>query len=314
MVISNLSTFSIFTFLFSLLFLWYYIFWWLKNNRKKIEILFLCLAFFFAFINVFEIKWPFKSGETMTHWNRILFALDVSRSMDTIDVGKRSRLDAAKDFMFRSLESGNEYALVVFWWEALEVLPFTSDLWLFQTIAHWVDYRNLSRQWTNMNALFWVIENFFPSKEESGFVVILSDGWDEEENILEDYQKSLQEKNIKWVVVWVWTKEGNYIPTGRDVFWRIIYKTYRWEKVISKLNEEKLKDIASDFSFGYMSLKDSLSIDSLKEKIYRESQKVSLKNQEEKRIDMTRILIFFSFVFFLLYFIFANFWTLWKRK
>jgi phage-related protein len=77
--------------------------------------------------------------------------------------------------------------------------------------------------------------------------------------------------------------------------------------VISKLNEEKLKDIASDFSFGYMSLKDSLSIDSLKEKIYRESQKVSLKNQEEKRIDMTRILIFFSFVFFLLYFIFANF-------
>jgi preprotein translocase subunit SecG len=29
---------------------------------------------------------------------------------------------------------------------------------------------------------------------------------------------------------------------------------------------------------------------------------------------MTRILIFFSFVFFLLYFIFANFWTLWKRK
>lgn len=315
MIFTNLTLFTVVLFLLIIVILSYYIFYSIKNNKKFLETIFLCLSVFFFSINIFALKWWVSTSTDKSYGSKILFALDVSKSMNALDYRENwrliSRLDASKNIIYDSLKKWNEYGLIVFSWESLEVLPFSSDLSLFQTIVSWVDDKNLSKHGTDLWELFLSITDFFASEDDWWLVVVLTDGWDEEENITSSSIKMLQEKNVKTVFVWVWNKDGNYIPTRKDLFWNIIYKTFKWKKVVTKLNEKKIKNISSENGFDYYRFEDLDDLGSLAYFITKRLDLIAMESDITARSDLTRLFSFISFIFFILYLIFSQF--LWKR-
>jgi len=315
MIFTNIHTLTILLFLFVIIILSYYIFYSIKNNTNIFEVVFLSISIFCLAINIFALKWWLNKSNDEIFGSRIVFALDVSKSMNALDYRKGnnfiSRLDASKNIIYDSLKEWNEYGLVIFSGESLEVLPFSSDLWLFKTIVSSVDDKNISKHGTDLWELFLSTTDFFASEDEWGLVVILTDGWDEEEDIVSNSTEVLQEKNIWVVFVWMWNRGGSYIPASRDLLWNIIYKTYEGKKVVTKLNESKLKNITDKYDFDYFRFEDLADFDSLDYFISSRLDLVAMQNDIESRSDLTRWFALISFIFFILYLIFSQF--LWKR-
>jgi hypothetical protein len=223
-----------------------------------------------------------------------------------------SRLNIAKNAIYESLVHWNEYGLIIFSGESLEVLPFSSDLWLFKTIVSWVDDKNMSKHGTSLWGLFLSIADFFTPEDEWWLVVILTDWWDEDENIDSNIVEMLKSKNIKIVFVWIWNKVGSHIPEGRDFFGNIVYKTYEWKRVVTQLNEKKLQSLSWKYNFDYFWLEDIDDISSLKYLLSKRLDFITIEKELDSRQDLTRFIIFFSFIFFILYLVFSQF--LWKRN
>ena len=154
MIFTNVHTLTILLFLFVIIALSYYIFYSVKNNKNIFEALFLSISIFFLAINIFVLKWWLNKDNEEIYGSRIVFALDVSKSMNALDYREGnnfiSRLDASKNIIYDSLNEWNEYGLVIFSGESLEVLPFSSDLSLFKTIVSSVDDENISKHGTDL--------------------------------------------------------------------------------------------------------------------------------------------------------------------
>jgi hypothetical protein len=113
----------------------------------------------------------------------------------------------------------------------------------------------------------------------------------------------MKNENIEYFIAWVWTKEWWRIITWRDVFWSLIYQTYNWQYVTSKLNENNLKKLATIFDWKYLKLDKYNDINNFSDEIGRIEKKVIENNAYSNDVDASRKLAFISFLFFVLYLI-----------
>ncbi len=309
MFFTNLNIFSIILFLWILcliVFMIYRTYFDYKKNKNKLIFLsniFLILSIFMLSIWIF---WPKKISNSAKNylWTNIVFVLDVSKSMNAIDIKSKdlvySRLEASKKFIEEFLLNypWNKYSLVVFAWEAIRILPFTSDTNLFSTFLSWVDSKNLSKQGSNLVlAINEWLKNF--TKENDAWVLVLLSDWDDEKNL---NLEKLNDK-IKFLSIWVWTTKWSYIPIWKNIFGDTVYKTYKWWKVITKLYEENLKKIANFYNWIYSNLNDFWDFSKLDSTLNQVSKQSFIDNSENS-LDLKRYISMFSFVFFLLYIIF----------
>jgi hypothetical protein len=103
------------------------------------------------------------------------------------------------------------------------------------------------------------------------------------------------------VLVWVWSLEWSYIPSWVDVFWRVFYKIYNWERVITKLEEDIIKNISSKLDWTYFRLDELWKIEKLEEIIFNNTEKSILKKDIENRLDLTRYIIVLAFLFWIMF-------------
>ncbi len=191
--------------------------------------------------------------------NNIAIVLDVSQSMNVRDMEGKSRLQTAKKKIYTILSKyeGYNFSLTIFAWDSQRVLPFTDDISLFATFLQWLDSTNITRQGTNVQAAMEDgVKSFWEDK--TGFLIIFTDGDENYINLDADIIKKIKKQDIQSFIVWVGTKKGGYIPTG-DVF--SPYKTYRWQRVIARLNTKALKDISSQIGGKYLSINDDIKLD-----------------------------------------------------
>jgi|GEM_PF-1961822 len=82
---------------------------------------------------------------------RILFTLDVSRSMSARDYAGRTRLESAKAFIQYIVNKypSHQYGLYVFAGEGMHILPFTQDTEVFLTLLKSVDEKSVYTQGSN---------------------------------------------------------------------------------------------------------------------------------------------------------------------
>lgn len=312
MIISNLNTFSItifiLLFIISLIVLYFQFLEYKKTNDKQrfYGIIFLIISFIILLFPIFWIKF-LKNINSKNEWTNIVFVLDVSKSMNALDFSEGrevfSRLIAAKNFIANFINDNqwNKYSLVVFAWDTQRVLPFTQDSDLFATMLSSVDENNVSKQWTNLkDALKDWFKNF-TSDNDFWSLVLITD-WSDEVNENLNELTDLKNDKIKLLVVWVWTTAGAYIPIWQDPFWQIVYKTYNGEKVVTKLNENSLKDIATFFSWDYYNL-DKLSKTDDLSSLLKWVAKKSLITKKENYMDLTRYFVTISLLFFIIYLI-----------
>lgn len=288
-----------------------------KQNKKLISTILLFLSLFFVIINIFEIKWWYDTKIEKIKWWKIVFVLDVSKSMDTIDVKKDyaqvSRLTLSKwiieNFIIKNI---NDYWLLLFAWDSLETIPFTNDIWIFTTILNWVTTDSVFVKWTNLNKVFENLNTFFTPENDIWLVVLLTDWWEEQLSIDNKLLDNLQSKWIEFLIIWVWTTWWSRIPIWFDYNWTQLYKTYKWLELVSKLNKNELKRISNKYNFSYVDISDFSNYSNIESLINEYLKKVEISKNISYRVDYTRFFIMFSFIFFILFLLSDNF--LWRRK
>jgi len=313
----NLITWTIFTFMLIIsVYLVYVRFKIIKKNLPQIKNVFpyykfnylklilLFISFLIAAISIFQPKWFPSKKEIKNQWIDIMFVLDVSKSMNTIDVKNKTypitRLQLAKQAIkqFITNHPNNRYWLVIFAWDAITTIPLTSDVDTFLTLLAGVNYKNLTKQWTNFNsAIQHAIDSLKLDKNKWKVLVLISDWWDPE-----DYQwlHINLPKDLKTIVIWIWSKQGWRIYLGNDVFWDPIWQTYNGQYVITRLNETNLKKLANDLNWVYIHLQkvsDIKKLNSYLQNIAKQAYKSSIIQKQ----DLTRYFLIASFIFFLFY-------------
>lgn len=291
---------------------------------KFIKYIFLILSFIFIFVWIFDIK--FNTNENSEKkWSDIVFILDVSKSMNVYDINdwniNYSRLDVSKkiisDYIIKN--SNNNYSLVIFAWESTSILPLTNDLDVFLTFLKQVDYKNLSKQWSNFKDAIYLAKERLKNSKNSKVAIMLTDWWEkwdlEKINIV-------PEKDTKYFVVWVWTEKWWKIIEAKDLFWDYIFKTYNWQEVISSLNKENIDNLWKYLNWNILYIS---SISDIKD-FFNKTKSISdlwsffsinwIYEKSSWRIFWAISFIFFS-IFLLFYFfddIFINyFYKLWKK-
>jgi hypothetical protein len=169
--------------------------------------------------------------------------------MNVSDIGGNSRLSAAKQ-KISDIMSENpwyDFALSIFAGESQRVLPFTTDTSLFVTFLRGIDSNNLTVQWTDVSlALDDTLESFWD--DNSGNIVILTDGDDEEIVVSNETQKNIKSLNTQVSIIGVGTREGWYIPN----------KVYNWERVFVWLNISGLNKLAWELDWEYYNLDEEI--------------------------------------------------------
>ncbi|MDD2870680.1 MAG: VWA domain-containing protein [Candidatus Gracilibacteria bacterium] len=313
MVFSNLNiqTITLFTILFLLGIVLLFLIG--KKNKNISSIIFLFLSFLFILINIFEIKGGYNSEIVKFESGRILFVVDVSKSMDANDVleysNNISRMNLSKYMIntYIGKNLSNLYGLIIFAGEAIETLPFTNEITLFKNVINSLDSNKISLVGTNLNSVFESINDYFFLENYGGLVVVFTDGGDENIEISDNLMKLIKNNGVKILLVGVGTSSGGRIPLGTDNMGKIIYKKYNGNELLTRLNKDQLIRLSNTYNFSYMSIDNIDSYNELEKSIDENIKKISMEKNISYRIDYTRFFILISFVFFVLFLIFDNF-------
>lgn len=290
-----------------------------KNSQKKKnklwEILLFLSCFIFAF-SIFDIRVHFFQAKQEVEQAKIMFVLDVSKSMLTQDIVDKntleSRLTISKEIVKNTLKAypENQYSLWAFAWEYVQILPFTSDKNIFLNFLSWLNKDNVSVQWTNFTSIFSSLENTLSDEHKYSSLVILTDAENLSEEKIEKLNQ-ISQLELDVLIVWVWTKKWGFIPVWTDMFWMPLYKIYNWKRVVSSVDHDKNKQFSINNNFNYLafeSIDDMNKYNKILSKGLKKSQVYLSWNSSKS---LTVYFVFISFLLFLGFLIFDQ--KLWKK-
>lgn len=184
----------------------------------------------------------------------VMLMLDVSRSMNAQDVSP-SRLERTRLFavdVVRRL-AGTEIGLMLFAGRAILQSPLTTDLNTIDLFIRNASSSAIQRQGTNFQAAFELANQSLKSPyATTRFVLLLTDGEDHEGG-LEPVLQGLSDQQVRVIVVAVGTESGAAVPLEGGS----ILRDGDGVEVISRLNEQSLRDIAERTGGVYWSLVDA---------------------------------------------------------
>ncbi len=185
----------------------------------------------------------------------IVFTLDVSQSMRAFDFARGNRpidrLEMAKAMIknFVQEHKNHRYGLVIFAGDAFTLSPITLDTDAFLNFVQTVDFSDVKKQGTNLRlALETSIERLQQgdiSGEQRGRMIVLITDGEEQQGDIAPVLGTAKDVNIPIVTVGVGSTEGSMIPIPNR-FGGYDYKRYNNEPIVTKLNEEPLKEIAAE--------------------------------------------------------------------
>ena len=275
-----------------------------KNfNIKNVIVSFILLILSIFLIGIATIKsytTEWKHPNSANSNTNIVFVLDVSKSMNTIDVRLNwhitTRLKLAKKAILNyiSQHPDYKYSLVIFAWQAQAILPLTNDISIFSTFLEGVDYRNLTKQGTNFSeAIRLALERLKTAKWKK-YLVVISDWWDPWDYKWLNFSFP---KQIKSFVFGVGSQQGWKIFLWTDDFDEPIFERYQGQYVITKLNKENLQKLASDINWKYFDLDSPDSLNILNN--YIKSSFTKTKNKPTQNENYTLILTILSLLLLL---------------
>lgn len=181
----------------------------------------------------------------------VVFCLDISNSMNAEDL-QPSRLDRAKQLVLRTIDQlrGDRIGLVVFAGEAYVQLPMTTDYSAARMFLQSVNTDFAASQGTSIANALTLAEEVFPDHNEHAAnapgraIVVITDG-EEHETDAAAVAKELSRKGITVHAIGMGSVEGAPIPVYRGSRRIGFRKNSANEVVVTKLNEEVLRGLAS---------------------------------------------------------------------
>lgn len=190
-----------------------------------------------------------KSVEGQQNGVELIFAVDISNSMNTRDIqGGETRLEVAKRAMNQLVNqsTSSRVGLLIFAGNAYPQLPLTADK---EAAKMYIDELNtsfISNQGTNISSALKKSSEFFSKQKTKKVLVLITDGEDHEGGMKEAYE-SIKEKGIDVLVLGIGTEEGGIVPIN-DTPNSVSLKDEMGRSVISKVNKEMLDEISKNLN------------------------------------------------------------------
>lgn len=214
--------------------------------KSFLKITVFCLAFAFLIISLANPKMGTKLETVKREGVDIVFALDVSKSMEAEDIAP-NRLEKAKQIITKIVENlgSDRVGIIIYAGNSYPLLPITTDYAAAKMFLQNANTDMVSSQGTAINDAIERALTYYDDNEQTNrFLVIVSDGEDHEENTLE-LAKQAAEKGIKIYTVGIGTAKGGPIPlkdNGRVMGYK---KDSKGMVVVTQMNEQILRDIAN---------------------------------------------------------------------
>lgn len=192
----------------------------------------------------------------------ICFAVDVSESMKATDLGRDNRLDITKAVVSHLIDNlkSDRVALVAFAGDASCICPLTLDHAAAKSLLMQADFDLMDKGGTRLDlAVKTAAERFNKDDEAAKVIVLFTDGEDHDGRPMEAASEAYK-NGIIIHSVGIGSKSGVKIPVSYDVWGAPVYKKFNGKDVVTKLNEEVLKDISAAAGGDYFHVSDQNSL------------------------------------------------------
>lgn len=189
----------------------------------------------------------------------IYIALDISKSMDAIDVSP-SRLIKAKKYLVDLIErnKGNNFGIVLFAGSSYLQMPLTSDYAAAIMMINAVNTSYAGSQGTNVESVFELIHRLDEkSPNKNPVVLVVTDGEDHEGGGT-SAEKEIVTQGASVYCIAAGTASGGYIPEENEY-----KKDEEGKPIISKVNVEFINEIARIGNGKAYDVNDDDSIDAI---------------------------------------------------
>src|ERR1035437_5405869 len=216
-----------------------------KSKRVWKFVLFL-FAFAFLIIGIVNPQVGSKLEEVKRKGADLMICLDVSNSMKAEDL-QPNRLEKAKQAIAKLLDKleGDRIGIIVFGGEAYVQLPITTDYSAAKLFLESINTDMIPTQGTAIRAAIDLsIESFGKDEGKNKAIIIITDGENHEDDAVKATEVAA-EKGITTHTIGMGSAEGSPIP----VYKNNVREGYRKDKdgntVVTKLDEQILKEIAA---------------------------------------------------------------------
>ena len=229
----------------------------LSPNRSTSKMLFkvvlLCLAIASFSVALVNPKFGTKMETVKREGVDVVFAVDVSKSMLAEDIAP-NRLEKSKQLVTQIINNlaGDRVGIIAYAGSAFPQLPITTDYAAAKMFLQNMNTDMLSSQGTAIKEAIELATTYFNDKDQINRVLFLiSDGEDHEGNIDNIAQQAARE-GIKIVTIGVGTQKGTTIPNKKNGIVQSYKKDNQGQTVITRLNENTLKEVASAANGQYI--------------------------------------------------------------
>lgn len=187
-----------------------------------------------------------KTSEVKRKGIEMIIALDVSNSMMAEDI-QPNRLENAKMAISRLVDKleNDKIGLIVFAGDAYIQMPVTTDYMAAKLFLNSINTQIVPKQGTAIgNAIHLAMRSFSPNSDKSRAIIIITDGENHEEGAVVA-AKEAAEAGIIIHTIGIGSAQGVPIPVTSAGGQKDYRTDYEGKVVISKLNEELLRQVAA---------------------------------------------------------------------
>ena len=274
-------------------------------------------AFVFLVLTMAQPVFGNKKVSGTTDSLELVVCLDISNSMNTKDISDElSRLDISKRAMIQLLNNlhGERMGICLFANNAFVQLPITRDYGAAKLFINDIETDMMSSQGTNIDAALVTAKKMFSKDHSAKGIILVTDGENHEKDPTE-VLSSIKSEKIQFSVLGIGTTKGGLIPKNPRRP-ELGYKTTSTGRsVVSKLNPQFIKNIASKGG-GYANVSSSEfpDLSALLTQI-NQMKRAKIDNLEfdikEERYQVTLLI---SLIFWIAYSLWSNNYKNLRRK
>ncbi|MGS2727747.1 vWA domain-containing protein [Psychroserpens sp. BH13MA-6] len=218
-----------------------------------LKLMTLCLAFGCLAIALVNPKIGTKLETVKRQGVDIVFAVDVSKSMLAEDVAP-NRLDKSKQLVTQIINNlaSDRVGIIAYAGKAFPQLPITTDYASAKMFLQNMNTDMLSSQGTAINEAIELAKTYFDDEEQTNRVLIIISDGEDHSNVSSNVAEEASEAGIRIFTIGVGDEKGGPIPIKRNGVLLNYKKDSQGETVVTKLNEQTLKDIANEANGAYI--------------------------------------------------------------
>lgn len=284
--------------------------------KSVLKISVLCLAFACLAIALVNPKIGTKLETVKREGVDIVFAVDVSKSMLAEDIAP-NRLDKAKQLVTQIINNlaSDRIGLIAYAGKAFPQLPITTDYGSAKMFLQSMNTDMLSSQGTAINEAIKLATTYFDNEEQTNrILIIISDGEDHSEEASAIAEEA-KEAGIRIFTIGVGDVNGGPIPEKRNGIVLNYKKDNQGETVITRLDEQTLKNIAAEANGIYLNGRNTNDVVKQIGEILQGMDKTAFETKEYADFkDQFQWFLVFAIVFLLLDIFLLDRKTAWLKK